>query len=91
MTMPLKISNILHESLVLAAKARKVSKSEVVRNALEENLAHDLTNAADAPSAALVWVQTWSGKFNPTHGQMPLPGSAPADARLKHIIDKHLH
>ncbi len=96
-TMSLKISTTLHESLERAAKSRKVSKSEVVRTALEENFANDLSNGEHTLTVASVWAQRWTGKFKEARlqsraqEQMPLLGSTQVDERLEHIIAKHLH
>ena len=80
-TLTLKIPQSLDDALQLASARRQMSKSAVVREALEKTLASELTQVS--PAAA--WVNKWRGK---------IAGSAPAkqgDDRLTHLLQKHLH
>ncbi len=80
-TLTLKIPQLLDDALQLASARRQMSKSAVVREALEKTLATELTQVS--PAAA--WVNKWRGKMT---------GAAlgrPRDDRMAHLLQKHLH
>lgn len=80
-TLTLKIPQSLDDALQLASARRQMSKSAVVREALEKTLATELTQVS--PAAA--WVNKWRGK---------MVSAAPdkqGDDRLAHLMQKHLH
>lgn len=79
-TLTLKIPQSLDDALQLASARRQMSKSAVVREALEKTLATELTQVS--PAAA--WVNKWRGK---------MAGAAldkQGDDRLAHLMQKHL-
>ena len=79
-TITLKIPDELNAALEALSARRHVSKSAVVRAALEETLARE----ADAANAAARWVETW-------HGCLRGEEEARADDdRLTHLLSKHL-
>lgn len=80
----LKLPEELDAALLAASRARGLSKSAVVREALEESLGRH----ADGAAAAERWLAQWRGRLTP-------PRAAPtdkraADARLTHLLSKHL-
>jgi Arc/MetJ-type ribon-helix-helix transcriptional regulator len=79
-TITLKIPDEMNAALEALSARRHVSKSAVVRAALEETLARETETA----NAAAHWVETWRGR---------LRGKEEAradDDRLKHLLSKHL-
>jgi len=79
-TLTLKIPDALDAALEAASTRRHISKSAVIRAALEEALAQE-EKAADA---AAVWVATWRGCLSGPEE------ASPDDERLRHILNKHL-
>jgi predicted transcriptional regulator len=80
-TLTLKIPQSLDEALQLASARRQMSKSAVVREALEKTLASELTQVS--PSAA--WVSKWRGALGSTQN------ANKSDDRLAHLLQKHMH
>ena len=83
----LKIPEELDAALQAASRARGLSKSAVVREALEQSLGRQ----ADQAGTAERWVAQWRGHLStlPPTGQ----GKGKAklqDERLAHILAKHL-
>ena len=74
----LKLPDDLHAALNEVSRARGLSKSAVVREALEQSL---LAHGA-AAGAAERWVSRWQG-------QLALP-EASDDPRLTHLLAKHV-
>jgi Arc/MetJ-type ribon-helix-helix transcriptional regulator len=79
-TLTLKVPDALDLALQRASARRQMSKSAVVREALESALADDLKQTTPAAS----WVSRWRGALS---GQ---PVNLAADERLAHIRRKHL-
>lgn len=85
----LKIPEELDAALQAASRTRGLSKSAVVREALEQSLGRQ----ADQAGAAQRWVVQWRGRLS-----LPPPPSArggkgkakPQDERVAHILAKHL-
>ena len=76
----LKLPDDLHAALNEVSRQRGLSKSAVVREALEKSL---LAHGASA-GAAERWVARWQGKLK-------LPAAARAvDDRLAHLLAKHV-
>ena len=83
----LKIPEELDAALQAASRKRGLSKSAVVREALEQSLGRQ----ADQAGTAERWVAQWRGHLStlPPTGQGK--GNAkPQDERLAHILAKHL-
>lgn len=80
-TLTLKIPQALDDALQLASARRQMSKSAVVREALEKTLAAELTQVSPSVS----WINKWRGAMA---GAVPF---APGDDRLAHLLRKHLH
>ena len=83
----LKIPEALDAALQAASRTRGLSKSAVVREALEQSLGRQ----ADQAGTAERWVAQWRGHLStlPPTGQ----GKGKAklqDERLAHILAKHL-
>ncbi|MBI4757175.1 MAG: ribbon-helix-helix protein, CopG family [Betaproteobacteria bacterium] len=79
-TLTLKIPDELDAALRAASERRHVSKSALVREALENALAEDMVRG----SAAGQWTLRWRGALRGKE-------SAPADdPRLAHLLEKHL-
>lgn len=78
----LKIPDDLNAALLEASAKRGLSKSAVVREALEQSLlAHGV-----AAGAAERWVTQWQGRL-----KLPLAGDAHVtDARLAQLLSKHV-
>jgi predicted transcriptional regulator len=79
-TITLKIPDELNAALEALSARRHVSKSAVVRAALEEALARE----TEAANAAAHWVQTWRGCL---HGKEEPRAD---NDRLAHLLGKHL-
>jgi predicted transcriptional regulator len=79
-TITLKIPDELNAALEAISARRRVSKSAVVRAALEEALAREETLAG----AAARWVGEWRGQLRGR--ETP----AQANDRLAHLLEKHL-
>ena len=78
----LKLPENLNAALKEVSRKRGLSKSAVVREALEQSL---LKQGA-AGSAAERWVAQWQGRL-----KLPAAGDAKAtDPRLAHILAKHV-
>ncbi len=78
----LKLPDRLHAALNEVSRQRGLSKSAVVREALEQSL---LAQGHEA-SAAERWVAQWQGQL-----KLPVPAKLAADdARLSHLLAKHL-
>lgn len=80
-TLTLKIPDALNEALTLASQRRQISKSAMVRESLEKTLAEDLQQAG----CAAMWVARWRGTLKDSSQ------SAQTDARLAHLLAKHVH
>ena len=79
-TLTLKIPQSLDDALRAASAKRHVSKSAVVRDALEKTLASELQQT----TLAATWVDRW-------RGILPASKSAKSkDNRVAHILAKHL-
>ena len=79
-TLTLKIPQSLDDALQAASSKRHMSKSAIVRDALEKTLAEELQQAGPAAG----WVDRW-------RGIMTSPKSVkPEDDRVTHILAKHL-
>lgn len=74
----LKLSDDLNAALNEVSRKRGLSKSAVVREALEQSL---LAQGV-AAGAAERWVARWQGRLK-------LPEAT--DARLAHLLAKHVH
>ena len=82
-TLTLKIPQSLDDALRAASAKRHMSKSAVVRDALEKTLARELQQT----TLAATWVDRWRGIVPSSN----LPKSAkPEDDRVAHILAKHL-
>ena len=79
-TLTLKIPESLDAALQTASARRRLSKSAVVREALERALADELKQG----SPAVNWVDRWRGVLR---GQ---ESTTTTDARVAHILNKHL-
>ena len=78
----LKLPENLNAALKEVSRKRGLSKSAVVREALEQSL---LAQGA-AGSAAERWVAQWQGRL-----KLPSAGDAEAaDPRLAHLLAKHV-
>lgn len=74
----LKLPEELHAALKAVSAKRRLSKSAVVREALEKSLLAQGNEAA----AAERWVSQWRGRLE--------PASKTVDARVAHLLAKHL-
>ncbi len=79
----LKIPAELDAALQAASRARGLSKSAVVREALEQSLGRQ----ADQAGTAERWVAQWRGRLSAGPGQAE---AKPQDERVAHILTKHL-
>jgi len=79
-TLTLKIPESLDAALQAACARRHMSKSAVVREALENVLADELHQTGPAAN----WVERWRGALG---GEQSV---VPADERVAHILSKHL-
>ena len=78
----LKLPDDLHAALMAVSRKRGVSKSAVVREALEQSLLAQ----GEVASTAERWVAQWQGRL-----QLPTAAEAEAsDPRLAHLLAKHL-
>lgn len=78
----LKIPDDLFAALQEVSARRGLSKSALVRKALE----HSLLAHGVAAGAAERWVAQWQGRL-----KLPAAGDAPAtDARSAHLLAKHV-
>lgn len=80
----LKLPERLHEALLAASKQRGLSKSAVVREAIEQLLGLHESRAGGAAR----WASQWRGRLAMTaKGSRGPPAD---DARLAHLLAKHL-
>ncbi len=79
-TLTLKIPDALDLALQRASARRQMTKSAVVREALEKVLADELKQTTPAAN----WVSRWRGALSAQ------PASPVADERVAHILHKHL-
>lgn len=79
-TLTLKIPEALAAALQAASTRRHLSKSAVVREALEKALADELQQTGQAAH----WIERWRGALG---GKSP---AEPVDEREAHILRKHL-
>ncbi|MDP1957131.1 MAG: ribbon-helix-helix protein, CopG family [Rhodocyclaceae bacterium] len=79
-TLTLKIPETLDAALQAASVRRHMSKSAVVREALEKVLAAELRQTGPAAN----WVDRWRGVLSGKQS------AASDDARVAHIMSKHL-
>lgn len=78
----LKLSDDLNAALNEVSRQRGLSKSAVVREALEQSL----LGQGIAAGAAERWVAQWQGRL-----KLPEAGAAEsADPRLAHLLAKHV-
>jgi predicted transcriptional regulator len=78
----LKLPDELLAALNEVSRKRGLSKSAVVREALERSL----LDQGDAAAAAERWVDRWQGRL-----QLPQPDAVDgSDPRLAHLLRKHL-
>lgn len=83
----LKIPEELDAALLAVSRTRGLSKSAVVREALEQSLGRQ----ADQAGTAARWVEQWRGRFAAPPPKGRSKGQArPQDERLAHILSKHL-
>lgn len=80
----LKIPDDLAAALQAASRARGVSKSALVRDALM----HALPRVPQDASAAQSWLDRWRGRLSAETVADRAAGFH--DPRLAHILDKHL-
>ncbi len=84
-TLTLKIPQNLVEALNSASASRRISKSAMVRDALERILKDELKHSRPA----VAWLERWRGTM-----QAPLAvggeGTNAKDLRVAHILSKHL-
>jgi predicted transcriptional regulator len=81
----LKIPDDLDAALQAASRARGLSKSAVVREALEQSLGRQ----ADRADTAQRWVAQWRGRLA-TSPVARKGKAAPRDERLAHLMAKHV-
>lgn len=79
-TLTVRISQSLDDALQRASVQRHMSKSAMVREALEKTLASEL----DQGGPAAAWVKQWRGAL------AAVDTAPPGDARVAHILAKHL-
>ena len=83
----LKIPEALDAALQAASRTRDLSKSTVVREALEQSLGRQ----ADQAGTAERWVAQWRGRLSAPPPAGPGKVEAkPQDERLAHLLAKHL-
>ncbi len=83
-TLTLKIPDALGTALQLASTRRHMTKSAVVREALEKVLADEIQQTTPAAN----WLGQWRGAFaDQASNQAEAAGD---DARVAHILRKHL-
>lgn len=85
----LKIPEALDAALQVASRERGMSKSAVVREALEQSL----SRRADQAGAAERWTTQWRGRLSApstTAASAKRGKTKPQDERLAHLLDKHL-
>ena len=87
-TLTLKIPDALDTALQLASARRHMSKSAVVREALEQVLADELKQTTPAAN----WLGQWRGAFSRKVSDQAANASngAEGDARVADILKKHL-
>jgi len=79
-TLTLKIPEALDAALQRASARRQMSKSAIVRKALEQILADELKQSTPAAH----WVDRWRGALS--HAASNMSG----DEHVAHILQKHL-
>ena len=79
-TLTLKIPQSLDDALQAASAKRHMSKSAIVRDALEKTLAEELTQTGPAAG----WTDRWRGIM--TSAKLTKSG----DERVAHILAKHM-
>jgi predicted transcriptional regulator len=79
-TLTLKIPEELDAALQVASARRQISKSALVREALEKALESELKQA----TAASRWLSRWRGALR------DIPDADVDQARLTHLVNKHL-
>jgi predicted transcriptional regulator len=79
-TLTLEIPEELEAALHAASARRRVPPSILVREALEKALASE----SEPPTAADQWLPRWRGSLRDT------PETAGDEARLSHLLKKHL-
>ena len=79
-TLTLKIPESLDAALQMASARRQMSKSAVVREALEKVLADELKQGTPAAN----WVDRWRGALSGKEA------NSTGDQRVAHILSKHL-
>jgi predicted transcriptional regulator len=82
----LKIPEDLDAALLAASRARGLSKSAVVREALEQSLGRQVEQAG----AAERWVAQWRGRLSASKPAARKAQPAPTDERLVHLMAKHV-
>ena len=83
----LKIPEALDAALQAVSRTRGLSKSAVVREALEQSLGRQ----ADQAGTAERWVEQWRGRLSALPPKARRKGQAmPQDERLAHVLGKHL-
>jgi predicted transcriptional regulator len=81
----LKIPDELAAALHAASRERGLSKSAVVREALEQSLRRQAEQAATAER----WLTQWRGRLSASPAAQAAR-DGPQDDRLAHILAKHL-
>jgi len=81
----LKIPEDLDVALSAASQRRGLSKSAIVREALE----HSLRQPAASATSAETWLDQWRGRLGQA-GRKKGTSRRSADARLAHIMAKHV-
>ena len=79
-TLTLKIPQSLDDALRVASEKRQMSKSALVRDALEKTLANELQQT----TLAATWVDRWRGIVSSSES------AKSKDDRVAHILAKHL-
>ena len=79
-TLTLKIPQALDDALQMASARRQISKSAVVRDALERTLTNELMQLGPATA----WLDRW-------RGAVPMPSTLDLEnnSRVAHILGKH--
>jgi len=80
----LKLPDDLHAALKAVSAKRHISKSAVVREALEKSLLAQ----GDQAAASERWVNEWRGRFQTTPAAVA--AKSKDDPRLAHLLAKHL-